>query len=104
MYSLKYFLFYEIDIYLYNGATVNLSVSEFNQGSLCKIKWTQWCYWWQNRGDKENAWFLMILQKLSLIYSEILAMTSGVLAETIIDSLVLAFFTMYIFFHEGFWT
>lgn len=44
----------------------------------------------------------MILQKLSLIYSEILAMTSGVLAETIIESLVLAFFTMYMFFHEGF--
>lgn len=44
----------------------------------------------------------MILQKLSLIYSEILAMTSGVLAETINESLVLAFFTMYIFFHEGF--
>lgn len=34
----------------------------------------------------------MILQKLSLIYSEILAMTFR----------VLAFFTMYIFFHKGF--
>lgn len=25
--------------------------------SLCKTKWQQWCYWCQNRGDKENAWF-----------------------------------------------
>lgn len=107
MYSVKYFLFYEIDVHLYNGATVKLlSVSESNPGSLCKIKWQQWCYWCKNRGDKENAWFgfFRIFQKLSLIYNEILAMTSWVLAETIIESLVLAFFTMYIFFHEGFWT
>lgn len=64
MYSLKYFLFYEIDVYLYNGATVKLSVSESNPGSLCKTKWQQWCYWCQNRGDKENAWFLYDFTKV----------------------------------------
>lgn len=109
MYSLKYFLFYEIDVYLNNGATDKLSVSGSNPGSLCKTRWQQWCYWCQNRGDKAMiSWYMvlfMILQKLLLIYSEILAMTSGVLAETTIESLVLASFTMYtIFFHEGFWT
>lgn len=64
MYSLKYFLFNEIDVYMYSGATVKLSVSESNPGSLCKTKWQQWCYWCQNRGDKENARFFYDFTKV----------------------------------------